>query len=518
MADLRSRFIEDYAGGLLNVSRQELASNGEVLSQDGFLTDSTAYVEDGVGTKSGLRLGVGIAETVDPTTQTGIVNVRYADRTYTKIRDTKIFTTAMASAQAALAESVAESLGNIESAIDYLEIFDSQIDTRLSVAEADLPTISGLVSQNTNDIIGIKQQLDNIQSIIAPEVSVNNSQSTNIKLGEFALSSLVNGASNVAIGFYSLGNLYSGNNNIAVGHQAGTNSLEGSNNILIGVDARTTRDNASNEIILGSRVHKYLWSNTDIYTPANVSAAGDSSVELDLDSTDFIEFIKKLKFSRFTQTQSSSHVVIDPFSLKQAEDSISNKGYVHLESNSVSNGKLVPVALAGISKIVDLLQDLGTDFDRKFVPIGGIIMWSGNINSLSQDWALCDGRLVNGIFTPDLRNKFIIGAGGDFEIGARKDTGPTVPTHNHRAIPTFPGMTESFIAPDRLDNWSIPNTTNISQQSGIMLKDSDQRDSGNEIFGPVDYALNEINTTTDGTQGAETYPPFYALAYIMRIA
>ena len=45
MADLRSKFIEDYAGGLLNVSRQELASTGEVLSQDGLLSDATLYLE-----------------------------------------------------------------------------------------------------------------------------------------------------------------------------------------------------------------------------------------------------------------------------------------------------------------------------------------------------------------------------------------------------------------------------------------------------------------------------------------
>jgi hypothetical protein len=121
MADLRARFIEDYAGGLLNVSRQSLSSTGEVLAQDGFLSDDTLFVEDGRGVKSGLRLGSALAESIDPVTDTGVVNVRYADRTYAKIRDLKTFSTALASAQAALSESVGETITTFEGAFESLE-------------------------------------------------------------------------------------------------------------------------------------------------------------------------------------------------------------------------------------------------------------------------------------------------------------------------------------------------------------------------------------------------------------
>lgn len=121
MADLRTRFIEDYAGGLLNIARQELSSTGEVLAQDGFVQGVTLFVEDGRGVKSGLRLGNAVAECVDPTTETGIVNVRSADRTYAKVRDLKAFATAVASAQGALTESVTESFTNIEGAFESLE-------------------------------------------------------------------------------------------------------------------------------------------------------------------------------------------------------------------------------------------------------------------------------------------------------------------------------------------------------------------------------------------------------------
>ena len=121
MADLRTRFIEDYAGGLLNIARQELSSTGEVLAQDGFVDNTTLFVEDGRGVKSGLRLGSSLAECVDPTTEIGLLNVRTADRTYAKIRDLKSFATAVASAQGALSDSVATSLTNLEGAFESLE-------------------------------------------------------------------------------------------------------------------------------------------------------------------------------------------------------------------------------------------------------------------------------------------------------------------------------------------------------------------------------------------------------------
>lgn len=148
MADLRKRFIEDYAGGLLNIARQELSTTGEVLAQDGLTSEGTLFVEDGTGTKSGLRLGVSLAEVVDPTTEQGAVNVRYSDRTYAKIRDLKIFSTAIASAQAALSEATTVSISNIE--------------TTLQLLEDDINTIEQNFQQNVADS---QQQLQKVSLI-----------------------------------------------------------------------------------------------------------------------------------------------------------------------------------------------------------------------------------------------------------------------------------------------------------------------------------------------------------------
>lgn len=174
MADLRSKYMEDYAGGLLNVSRQELSSTGEVLSQDGLLSNSTLFVEDGTGTKSGLLLGNSLCEVVDPTTEKGAVNVRYADRTYASIRDLKIFSTAIASAQAALSDAASSSITNLENAFELLEdAFDTlqnSFDTREAVVDSklerlsELDTLTDSIANFTSEQESIVNRIDAVES------------------------------------------------------------------------------------------------------------------------------------------------------------------------------------------------------------------------------------------------------------------------------------------------------------------------------------------------------------------
>lgn len=67
------------------------------------------------------------------------------------------------------------------------------------------------------------------------------------------------------------------------------------------------------------------------------------------------------------------------------------------------------------------------------VPTGVITMWSGSTSAIPSGWALCNGS--NG--TPDLRDRFIVGAGSSYAVG---DTGGAnsvtltsaqMPAHNH---------------------------------------------------------------------------------------
>ena len=69
----------------------------------------------------------------------------------------------------------------------------------------------------------------------------------------------------------------------------------------------------------------------------------------------------------------------------------------------------------------------------ELVPAGVIVMWSGAVASIPPSWALCNGS--NG--TPDLRDRFIVGAGGSYEVGdiggsaSVQLTSAEIPAHNH---------------------------------------------------------------------------------------
>lgn len=62
------------------------------------------------------------------------------------------------------------------------------------------------------------------------------------------------------------------------------------------------------------------------------------------------------------------------------------------------------------------------DFGR--VPVGGIIMYSGSATLIPSGWQLCDGTFG----TPDLRDKFVIGAGNTYAVAA---TGGSNANHTH---------------------------------------------------------------------------------------
>lgn len=197
MADLRSKFIEDYAGGLLNVSRQELSSTGEVLSQDGLLSDSTLFVEDGSGSKSGLKLGISLCEVVDPTTSQGAVSVRYADRTYASTRDLKIFSTALASAQAALSDATATSITNLENAFQLLETaqdtLQNTFSSRKDIVDGQLQRLDELdtLSSTVTALAGVTESLRTTVTAFVTQDEVLNSSRFFTTTGSNFRSSLI---------------------------------------------------------------------------------------------------------------------------------------------------------------------------------------------------------------------------------------------------------------------------------------------------------------------------------------
>ena len=67
------------------------------------------------------------------------------------------------------------------------------------------------------------------------------------------------------------------------------------------------------------------------------------------------------------------------------------------------------------------------------IPAGLICMWSGSSSNIPNGWALCNGNNN----TPDLRDRFVLGAGKNYSVGAiggEKEvilTIAKIPSYNH---------------------------------------------------------------------------------------
>ena len=119
------------------------------------------------------------------------------------------------------------------------------------------------------------------------------------------------------------------------------------------------------------------------------------------------------------------------------------------------------------------------------VPKGIIVMWSGSIGNIPLGWVLCDG--VSG--TPDLRDKFIVGAGDSYAVDS---TGGEA--EHTLIIEEMPAHTHSY---RYFPAWNF---------SG----DSEMGAKGN----PDD---NHQTGSQGGNLPHENRPPYYALAYIMKL-
>ena len=178
------------------------------------------------------------------------------------------------------------------------------------------------------------------------------------------------------------------------------------------------------------------------------------------------------------------------------------------------------------------------------VPIGSIIMWTGNRVTLPLNYKLCDGTTYNGIPTPDLRNKFIIGANyhqdgnqitsesfnlkmnnnwalrTNIEDGQLTTTGgnknATLVSHNHGGNTNTDG-THSHSVPSSLTIIYAPMfnpqyTFVNNQMDGVIQKNGTL--SATSTGSSHSHAIS-----TEGSSASNAnLPPYYALAFVMRIS
>jgi hypothetical protein len=143
------------------------------------------------------------------------------------------------------------------------------------------------------------------------------------------------------------------------------------------------------------------------------------------------------------------------------------------------------------------------------VPVGAIILWSGSIGTIPSGYSLCDGS--NG--TPNLRDKFIVGAGTAYAVGAlggSKDAVAVSHTHTATSTVTDPGHKHNSNV-FTVDGGGDVNVVGI-YPAGLTNQDVGINNATTGIS--VSTAINSVGES--GTD--KNLPPYYALAYIMRVA
>lgn len=148
-----------------------------------------------------------------------------------------------------------------------------------------------------------------------------------------------------------------------------------------------------------------------------------------------------------------------------------------------------------------------TEARRHVVPTGTIVMWSGAVADIPDGWALCDG--TGG--TPDLRGRFIVGAARDAEdAGDGYAVGETGGANSVTLnVAQMPQHTHTYGAPDE---WSsITGAELAGEQYGGYTAQWDVAE------GVVKDFVNFHTTPTGSGQPHENRPPYFALAYIMKM-
>jgi hypothetical protein len=181
-------------------------------------------------------------------------------------------------------------------------------------------------------------------------------------------------------------------------------------------------------------------------------------------------------------------------------------GNATLSSTLTANSSVGTAGQALLSRGAGLSPEWGAAFVT-----GMIMLWSGSIANVPSGWALCNGSSG----TPDLRNRFVVGAGSIYSVngtGGSADAivvshthSATVTDSGHRHIGGFAGLNSGGAFGVTTATLSNQNTQGTSSTQNFPF-------TSTETTG-----ITVSNSTTGSSGTNANLPPYYALAYIMKL-
>ena len=102
------------------------------------------------------------------------------------------------------------------------------------------------------------------------------------------------------------------------------------------------------------------------------------------------------------------------------------------------------------------------------VPVGVIVLWSGSEDAVPEHWALCNSA-NHSVYPsiPNLSDRFIVGAGSTYEIGASGGASATIA--NHEAHHHHPFFRAAWVRNDAENTPVMPEVTEDAYLSAHSL-------------------------------------------------
>lgn len=215
----------------------------------------------------------------------------------------------------------------------------------------------------------------------------------------------------------------------------------------------------------------------------------------------------------------------------------SSNNSINIVGNTRFNGAFI------VPDVNDIIFE-NENVNMHTIPSGGIIIWNGLISDIPDGWLLCNGS--NG--TPNLQERFVIGSSSNYPYTSEGGSTTAVlipeniPEHTHNG-PTFEAGEHNHGGYTNNGNFDGAHE-HTPQEIGAFNNKS--YPSLNNQIPPIGSSSHDKNTSYDSVIGSQhihsisfenghthnfetdnygnsnpapivTTPPYYALAYIMKI-
>jgi hypothetical protein len=399
-------------------------------------------------------------------------------------------------------------------------------------------TLSGTLTGNVvGNVTGTSIVASTVTGSLTGDVTSTNGRITNLTSSNVSLTSgNVTGLSNlsatrstlttITAGTISTANLSVSNLVVSGGSISGLSALN------VGT-LQTTNFSSSNVVATGgylnnlTNVSATTASLTNV-TTSNLWATGGSLTNMG---------VLGVAFAQATNL-STGNAVISGGYISGVANVLVNGG--NISNTNGTNNTLTGATLVNPTATTKTYSDSSTAvattaFVQSVLPRGAIIMWGGSLVSIPAGWQLCDGSNS----TPDLRDKFIIGAGLSYTpTTTGGNSSVTLSTNNmpaHVHAVNLSGATDqagahnhSLIDNGHTHSYSTPHTVNAGGGFGYgtLNADSGASTTGSSTTGITvaqaathSHTMTVVgNTSSVGSgQSFSTLPPYYALCYIQKM-